>query len=46
MKRIILASTFLLATNGVASAQFTRSTENLRGLTGVGLIVMFDHLVH
>lgn len=41
MKRIILALTFLLATSSVASAQFTASTENLRGLTGVHLIVMF-----
>lgn len=41
MKRIILALTFLLATSIVASAQFTPSKENLRGLTGVRLIVMF-----
>ena len=41
MKRIILALTFLLATSSVASAQFTPSTENLRGLRGVRLIVMF-----
>ena len=40
MKRIILALTFLLATSIVASAQFRRE-ENLRGLTGVTLIVMF-----
>src|SRR5712671_6729379 len=42
MKRIILALTFLLATSSVASAQFTPGKENLRGLTGVRLIVMFD----
>lgn len=41
MKRIILALTFLLATSSAASAQFTPSTENLRGLTGVRLVVMF-----
>lgn len=41
MKRIILALTFLLATSSVASAQFAPGTENLRGLTGVTLIVMF-----
>lgn len=41
MKRIILALTFLLATSSVASAQFAPSTENLRGLTGVRLVVMF-----
>ena len=42
MKRIVLALTFLLATTSVASAQFTPSKENLRGLTGVRVIVMFD----
>ena len=41
MKRIVVALTFLLATSTVASAQFAPSTENLRGLTGVRLIVMF-----
>ncbi len=41
MKRIILALTFLLATSSVASAQFVPGKENLRGLTGVTLIVMF-----
>jgi hypothetical protein len=41
MKRIILALTFLLATSSVASAQFAQGTENLRGLGGVRLIVMF-----
>ena len=39
MKRIILALTVLLATSSVASAQ--RREENLRGLTGVHLTVMF-----
>ena len=42
MKRIILALTFLLATSSAASAQFVPGTENLRGLRGVRLIVMFD----
>jgi len=41
MKRIVLALTFLLTMSTVASAQFAPSTENLRGLTGVRLIVMF-----
>ena len=41
MKRIILALTFSLATSSVASAQFAPGKENLRGLTGVQLIVMF-----
>jgi hypothetical protein len=43
MKRITLALTFLLATSGVASAQFSPSKENLRGLTGVRLVVRFAH---
>ena len=43
MTRITLALTFLLATTSVASAQFTPSKENLRGLTGVRLIVMFGN---
>jgi hypothetical protein len=41
MKRIVVALTVLLATSSVASAQFAPSTENLRGLRGVRLIVMF-----
>lgn len=41
MKRIIQALTFLIAMSSVASAQFTPSKENLRGLSGVALIVMF-----
>lgn len=41
MKRIILALTFLLALSSVASAQFTPTKENLRGLPGVRVIVMF-----
>lgn len=41
MKRTIVALTFLLATSGVVSAQFTPTKENLRGLTGVSLTVMF-----
>ena len=43
MKRIILALTFLLATSSASSAQFTPGKENLRGLTGVRLVVMFGH---
>lgn len=43
MKRIIVALTFLLATSSVASAQFVKSKENLRGLTGVRLMVMYGH---
>ncbi|HEY6804024.1 MAG TPA: hypothetical protein VI306_10630 [Pyrinomonadaceae bacterium] len=39
MKKIILTLTFLLATCTVASAQY--NTENLRGLQGVRLVVMF-----
>lgn len=41
MKRIILALTLLLATSSVASAQFAPGKENLRGLTGVTIVVMF-----
>lgn len=41
MKRIIVALIFLLATSSAALAQFAQDTENLRGLTGVRLIVMF-----
>lgn len=43
MKRIILALTFLLATSSVASAQYNPGKENLPGLTGVKLRVMFGH---
>ena len=43
MRRSILALTFLLAMSSGASAQFTPSKENLRGLTGVRLIVMYGH---
>ena len=43
MKRVILALTFLLATSSAASAQFAPSKENLRGLTGVRLMVMYGH---
>jgi hypothetical protein len=46
MKRIVLALTFLLATSGAASAQFAPSTENLRGLKGVRLVVMLAHYPH
>ena len=41
MKRILLALILLMATSSVASAQFAPTTENLRRLTGVRLIVMF-----
>jgi hypothetical protein len=41
MKRILLAVTLLLITNSAATAQFAPTTDNLRGLTGVGLSVMF-----
>jgi len=41
MRKIVLTLTFLLTMSTVASAQFTPSTENLRGLTGVRLMVMF-----
>ena len=41
MKRTILALAFVLVTSSVASAQFAPSTENLRGLKGVRLMVMF-----
>ena len=43
MKRIILALTCLLATSSGASAQFAPTKENLRGLTGVRLMVMYGH---
>ena len=46
MKRIILALTFLLATSSAASAQFAPSTENLRGLKGVRLMVMLAGYPH
>jgi hypothetical protein len=42
MKRTILAVTFFLATSSTAWAQFAPGNENLRGLAGVRLIVMFD----
>jgi hypothetical protein len=40
MKTILLAVTFLLATSSAAPAQFAPTTENLRGLKGVRLMVM------
>jgi hypothetical protein len=46
MKRIVLALTLLLGTSSVASAQFAPSTENLRGLTGVRLMVMLGRYPH
>ena len=46
MKRILLALTFLLATSSAASARFTPSTENLRGLKGVRLMVMLGNYPH
>jgi hypothetical protein len=46
MNRTILALAFLLVTSSAATAQFTPSTENLRGLTGVRLMVMLGHYPH
>ena len=46
MKRIVLALTFLLATSSAASAQFAPTTENLRGLKGVRLMVMLGNYPH
>jgi len=46
MKRIVLALTFLLVTSSAASAQFAPSTENLRGLKGVRLMVMLANYPH
>lgn len=40
MKTVLLAVTFLLATSSAAPAQFAPTTENLRGLKGVRLMVM------
>jgi hypothetical protein len=41
MKRILLAVPFLLGIHGAGMAQFAPTTDNLQGLTGVGLYVMF-----
>jgi hypothetical protein len=41
MKRILLVVTFLLATNSTVMAQYAPTTDNLRGLTGVDIGVMF-----
>lgn len=41
MKTLLLAATFLLAASNAAPAQFFPTTENLRGLKGVRLLVMF-----
>lgn len=41
MKRILSAVALLFLTSSIASAQFAPSKENLRGLKGVRLIVMF-----
>ena len=46
MKRIVLALIFLLATSSAASAQFAPTIENLRGLTGVRLMVMLGGYPH
>jgi hypothetical protein len=43
MKRIVLALTFVLATSSVAAAQFGQGTENLRGLRGVRVMVIYGH---
>jgi hypothetical protein len=40
MKKIIIAVTVLLVSSTVATAQFAPSTENLRGLAGVRLMVI------
>ena len=45
MKRIVLALSFLLATSSAASAQ-SQTTENLRGLKGVRLMVMLARYPH
>lgn len=41
MKRFILALTFLLGTSSVVAAQYNPGKENLPGLIGVRLVVMF-----
>lgn len=41
MKTILSAVALVFLTSSIASAQFAPSTENLRGLKGVRLIVMF-----
>ena len=46
MKSIVLALTFLLAISSAASAQFAPTTENLRGLKGVRLMVMLAKYPH
>ena len=46
MKRMVLALTFLLAMSSAASAQFAPTTENLRGLKGVRLMVMLARYPH
>lgn len=43
MKRITVALTFLLATSSIAWAQHNAGKENLAGLTGVRLRVLFGH---
>jgi len=43
MKSIVLALTLLLGISTIASAQNAATKENLRGLTGVRLMVMFGH---
>ena len=46
MKRIVVTLTFMLATCSAALAQFAPTTENLRGLTGVRLMVMLGGYPH
>lgn len=41
MRRTVVALTFLLVASSAAFGQFAPTTENLRGLKGVRLIVMF-----
>jgi len=43
MKTIILALTLLFVASNMASAQFATSKENLRGLAGVRLVVMYGN---
>lgn len=46
MRRMVLTLALLLATGSAASAQFAPSTENLRGLKGVRLMVMLGNYPH
>src|SRR5262249_5992094 len=46
MERAIVVLAFLLVSSSATLAQFAPSTENLRGLTGVRLMVMLGHYPH